>query len=63
VKINGRNLRPIVEALKLHSCEFIAEFDPEDSEPPTDKDAPYIASITRQTWTTTARRREKETES
>jgi hypothetical protein len=36
VKITGRNLQPMVEALKLHTREFLAEFDPQDSSsPPT----------------------------
>jgi hypothetical protein len=63
VRIRGKNLRPIIEALKLHTCEFIAEFDPEDCDPPADPQAPYIESITSQTGRAAAREREREHES
>ena len=45
VRIKGRNLRPVVEALKLHTAEFLAEFDSGEHEQPTDQDAPLIESI------------------
>ena len=45
VIIKGRNLRPIVDALKLQTCEFIQEFDPHEFDPPTDQTAPYVEFI------------------
>jgi hypothetical protein len=45
VTIKGRALRPIVDALKLHTCEFIQAFDPEEFDEPTDPAAPYVQSI------------------
>jgi hypothetical protein len=40
VKIKGKNLRTIIEAIKLHTCEFIAEFDPQQFDGPTDLKEP-----------------------
>ena len=45
VIIRGRNLRPIVDALKLHTCEFIQEFDPQEFDEPAEKGAPFVESI------------------
>ena len=45
VIIKGRNLRPIVDALKLHTCEFIQEFDAAEFDPPADQAAPFVESI------------------
>ena len=45
VILRGRNLRPIVDALKLHTCEFLAEFDPEEFEPTVEEGAPFIEGI------------------
>lgn len=45
VVIKGRNLRPIVDALKLHTCEFIQEFDAQEFDEPSDKAAPFVDSI------------------
>jgi hypothetical protein len=45
VKIKGRNLRPIVDALKLGTCEFIQEYDPASFDPPDDPSAPLVESI------------------
>jgi hypothetical protein len=59
----GRFLRPIVDAIKLPTCEYITEFNPREFEPPADSDAPFVERITIQTGRTTARQPEKETES
>jgi hypothetical protein len=56
-------MRPIIEALNLHTCEFIAEFDPEDCDPPTDPRATAHQSITIQTGRAAAREREREAQS
>ena len=45
VKIKGRGLRPIVDALKLGTCEFIQEYDPGEFDPPDDAGAPLVESI------------------
>jgi hypothetical protein len=45
VMIKGRGLKPIVDALKLHICEFIEEFDSDEYAAPSDADAPFIDSI------------------
>jgi hypothetical protein len=45
VTIKGKALRPIVDALKLHTCEFIQAFDPEEFAEPHDPTAPYVQSI------------------
>ncbi len=44
-KITGRNLRPIVEALKLNKCEFIQEYHHDLFMKPTDDGAPFIDRI------------------
>lgn len=44
--IKGRNLRPIVDALKLHTCEFIQAFDPAEFLQPEDDAAPYVERVT-----------------
>jgi hypothetical protein len=43
-QISGRNLRKIVDALKLHSCEFIQAFRPKKFAQPDDGD-PFVESI------------------
>ena len=43
--IRGRNLRPIVDALKLHTCDFIQAFDPLDFDKPTDISAPFVELV------------------
>jgi hypothetical protein len=30
IMIKGRGLRPIVDAIKLHTCEFLQEYDAEE---------------------------------
>ncbi len=45
VTIKGRALRTIVDALKLHTCEFIQAFDAREFERPADSDAAYVESI------------------
>jgi hypothetical protein len=44
VKVTGRNLHDVVQALRLRKCECLCEFDPAEHQAPAD-DAPYIASI------------------
>jgi hypothetical protein len=68
VRVQGRSLRSLTDAIKLHTCEYIAqfdppEFDPREFDPPADSDAPHIERIKIQTARTTARQRESETES
>lgn len=46
VTITGRNLRPIVEALKLHTCEFIQEFDADEFTKPHDPSKAFVSNIT-----------------
>lgn len=45
IMIKGKGLRPIVDALKQHSCEFIQEFDGEAFLTPGDINAPLVESI------------------
>jgi hypothetical protein len=45
VKIRGRNLRPVADALLLGSCQYIQEFTPEQFDAPEDAAAPYVESI------------------
>jgi len=45
VKIKGRDLRPIVDSLKLGVCEFIQEFAADQFGPPDDSNAPFVSSI------------------
>lgn len=44
--IKGRNMRPIVDALKLHTCEFIQAFDPAEFLQPNDDGTPYVERVT-----------------
>lgn len=45
VTIKGRALRPIVQALQLHTCDFIQAFDRAKFNEPSDPTAPYVQSI------------------
>jgi hypothetical protein len=45
VKIKGKGLRPIVDALKLGTCEFIQEYDPEEFPMPESDSTPFVQSI------------------
>lgn len=45
VNIKGSRLRPIVDALKLHTCEFIQAFGAGDFAEPDDPSAPHVHSI------------------
>jgi hypothetical protein len=45
VKVKGRNLRPIVDSLKLGVCEFIQEWGAEEFDAPEDDGAPFVESI------------------
>jgi hypothetical protein len=44
VKIKGTGLRPMVDALKLGTCEFIQEFNPDEFDRPDDG-GPFVESI------------------
>ncbi len=43
VRLKGRNLRPVIEALNAGTCEYVAELDDGDTAP--DDDAPVIEQI------------------
>jgi hypothetical protein len=47
VTIRGRNLRPIADAIRLRTCDYIQEFSPDAFEQPqpVDHGAPFIESI------------------
>jgi hypothetical protein len=45
VKVKGKRLRPIVDALKLGTCEFIQEWGGEEFDPPEDDNGPLVESI------------------
>ncbi len=45
VLVRGENLKPVVDALKMKTADFIQEFDPQRWEKPKDKSAPFIQSI------------------
>lgn len=45
VTITGRNLRPVVEALKLHTCEFIREYNSDEFIEPRDRNKPFVSNI------------------
>ncbi len=44
VKVTGRNLKEVVQALRLRKCELLREFSPAEHDPPP-ADAPVIDSI------------------
>ena len=45
VKIKGRNLKPIVDALLLGTCEYIQEFRDDIFDKPDDRTAPFVEAI------------------
>jgi hypothetical protein len=45
VKIRGRNLKPIVDALMLGTCEYIQEFRDDIFDKPDDCTAPFVEAI------------------
>ncbi len=45
VMIKGRNLKPLVDALKMHICEFIEEYDSAAYLQPSDINAPFVEWI------------------
>jgi hypothetical protein len=45
VLVRGRNLKPIVDALKMNTADFIQEFDAKRWAKPKDDTAPFISSI------------------
>lgn len=46
IAIKGENLAEVYRAIREWKVEWIAEFDPQEHEPPTDDAAPFIKSIT-----------------
>jgi len=45
VRVEGRNLQPLIMALQMGTAEFIQEYDPERWSMPKDSKAPFIESI------------------
>jgi hypothetical protein len=45
VKIRGRNLKPVVDALLLGTCEYIQEFRDDIFDKPDDPAAPFLEAI------------------
>ncbi len=45
IKVKGKGLRPIVDALKLGTCEFIQEFDAGEFGPPESDAEAFVQSI------------------
>ena len=45
VIIRGRNLRPIVDAIDLETCEFVQQFNPGRWAEPADPNLPFITSM------------------
>jgi hypothetical protein len=45
VKIRGRNLKPVVDALFLGACEYIQEFRDDIFDKPVDPSAPFVEEI------------------
>ncbi len=45
VTITGTNLKPIVDALNYHTCDFIQEYDPAQFVEPNDKNQPLVRMI------------------
>lgn len=47
IEIRGRNLRPIIEAVRLRTCNFIQEYSKDEHilPEPVDTTAPFIESI------------------
>jgi hypothetical protein len=46
IRVKGRGLKPVVEAIKMHKCEFIQAFDAGEFDEPEGEGAPFIESIT-----------------
>jgi len=45
VRVTGKNLQPIADAIERHKCTFIRDFNPDFFRPPTDANAPFIEKI------------------
>jgi hypothetical protein len=45
IEVRGRNLSPVVDAIRRDSCEFIQQFDPARWSKPKDTSKPFIDSI------------------
>jgi hypothetical protein len=45
VTITGSNLKPIVDALHYHTCDFIQEYNPAQFIEPSDKNQPLVRKI------------------
>jgi hypothetical protein len=46
VTAQGRNLQPVIDAIAMHRCEWIQEYDPARFSAPQDPAAPVIERIT-----------------
>jgi hypothetical protein len=46
ITAQGRNLQPVVDAIAMHRCEWIQEYDPARFSAPQDPAAPVIERIT-----------------
>lgn len=46
IEVRGRNLSPVVDAIRRDACAFIQQFDPARWPKPKDKSLPIIDSIT-----------------
>lgn len=45
IRLTGRNLKPIANALKLRTCDTIIQYSPELFLAPTDKAAPFVEAV------------------
>jgi hypothetical protein len=45
VLIKGRNLQSIADAIDVHQCEYVQEFDSQRWPEPTDEKAPFISEL------------------
>lgn len=45
IRISGRNLKPIANALKLRTCDTITQYSPELFLPPDDNAEPFIKAV------------------
>lgn len=45
VTITGTNLKPVLDALNLHSCDFIQEYSAAEFSEPSDKNTPLVSKI------------------
>lgn len=45
IRIVGRNLKPIANALKMRTCDTITQYAPEFFLAPTDTTAPFVEAV------------------